>query len=163
MLIDVGLYWIAHLGHWSSEEMKIKYKVSSPIDTTGLALYVLSLTFGPNILACLSGYFGRSPLYIISYGIFLLFVLAAALVHSFQCFYVLRYFSGLFSSVATGEFSLSTKYTSIAADDFSVANFGGIVADLWDPHETEPGTSVFLWGSACKSPVFKLFLFLLTF
>jgi hypothetical protein len=76
---------------------------------------------------------------------------------------VLRILSGMISSVTIGESSVSMTYTGIRAYDFSVANFGGAIADLWNPHGTGPAMSVFLWGSTCKSPVFNLFFFQLTF
>jgi MFS family permease len=137
--------------------------VSSEIGTLGLSLYVLGLALGPIALAPLSEYFGRSPVYIISYGIFLLYLLGSALVQNLGGFLVLRILSGMLSSVTIGGSSVSTKYTGIRAYNFSVANFEGTIADLWDPHETGPAVSVFLWGSTCKSPVFNFFLFRLTF
>ena len=73
--------------------------MSSEVTTLGLSLYVLGLALGPMTLAPLSEYYGRSPIYIISYGIFLLFLMATALVQSLGGFLVLRIISGLFSSV----------------------------------------------------------------
>jgi MFS family permease len=128
-----------------------------------LSLYVLGLALGPIALAPLSEYFGRSPVYIISYGIFLLYLLGSALVQNLGGFLVLRILSGMLSSVNIGGSSVSTKYAGIQAYNFSVANFGGTIADLWDPHETGPAMSVFLLGSTCRSPVFNFFLFRLTF
>ena len=134
-------------------------------ETGGIVLEIESklLERGSMFLAPLSEYFGRSPVYIISYGIFLLYLLGSALVQNLGGFLTLRILSGMVSSVTIGESSVSTKDTGIRADDFSAANFGGTIADLWDPHDTGPAMSVFLWGSTCKSPVFNLFLFQLTF
>jgi MFS family permease len=141
----------------------MNFGIAYEVGTLQLSLYVLGLALGPMFLAPLSEYFGRSPVYIISYGIFLLYLLGSALVQNLGGFLTLRILSGMVSSVTIGESSVSTKDTGIRADDFSAANFGGTIADLWDPHDTGPAMSVFLWGSTCKSPVFNLFLFQLTF
>jgi hypothetical protein len=115
--------------------------------------------FGPVALAPLSECFEQSPVYIISYGIFFLYLLGSALAQSLEGFLVLRILSGMLSSVTIGESRVSMKYTGIRAYDFPVANFEGTIADLWNPHDTGPAMSVFLWGSTCKSPVSNLFLF----
>lgn len=57
-------------------------------------------------LAPLSEYFGRSPIYIVSYGIYLLFLLGTALVQNLGGFLVLRFLSGAFASVTIGIYPL---------------------------------------------------------
>lgn len=79
-------------------------------------------------------YYGRSPIYIISYGVFLFFVLGTALVHNLGGFLVLRFLSGWFSAV-------------------TIANFGGTIADIFEPHETGPAMSLFLWAATVGSPL----------
>ncbi|KZP32495.1 MFS general substrate transporter [Athelia psychrophila] len=91
--------------------------VSTEVATLGLSLYVLGLALGPMTLAPLSEYYGRSPIYITSYFLFLLFTLGTALVQNLGGFLVLRILAGIFSSV-------------------TIANFGGTIADLWEPHDT---------------------------
>ena len=78
-------------------------------------------------------YYGRSPIYIISYGIFLLFLAGTATVQTLGGFLALRIISGLFSSV-------------------TIANFGGTIADLFEPHETGIAMSLFLWAATFGSP-----------
>lgn len=99
----------------------------------GLSLYVLGLAMGPMTLAPLSEYFGRTLLYVVPYGIFLLFLLGTALVTDLGGFLVLRILSGMFASV-------------------TIANFGGTIADMWPRHEVGPPMSVFLWAAVCGSP-----------
>lgn len=115
------------------------FDVSAEIATLGLSLTVLGFAFGPMTLAPLSEYFGRSPIYIVSYGVYLFFVLGTALVDNVGGFLVLRFLSGWFAAV-------------------TIANFGGTIADLFDPHETGRAMSLFLWAATAGSP-FGYFLF----
>ncbi|KAK4938867.1 hypothetical protein LTR10_020773 [Elasticomyces elasticus] len=87
----------------------------------------------PMSLAPLSEYYGRTLLYVVPYGIFLLFVLGTALVDNLGGFLMLRLLSGLFASV-------------------TIANFGGTIADLWPRHQVGPAISLFLWAAVCGSP-----------
>lgn len=79
-------------------------------------------------------YYGRSPIYIASYGVYLFFVLGTALVQNLGGFLTLRFLSGWFSAV-------------------TIANFGGTIADLFEPHETGPAMSLFLWAATTGSPL----------
>jgi MFS family permease len=116
--------------------------VHPQIATLGLSLYVLGLAFGPMTLAPLSEYFGRRPVYIVSYGIFLLLLLGTSYVDHLAPFLVLRLFSGYFSST-------------------TISNFGGTIADLWHHHDTGPAMSWFLWAATGGSPTgFVLFSFI---
>ncbi|KAE8448794.1 hypothetical protein EG329_008796 [Mollisiaceae sp. DMI_Dod_QoI] len=114
-------------------EMEKMFGVSAEVGTLGLSLYVLGLALGPMTLAPLSEYLGRSPIYIVSYGIYLLFLVGTALVKNLGGFLVLRILSGMFAAV-------------------TIANFGGTIADLWDSHHTGPAMSIFLWAATCGSP-----------
>lgn len=110
------------------------FGVSSELGTLGLSLYVLGLALGPMSLGPLSEYYGRTPLYILPYGVFLLFLIGTALVQNIAGFLVLRFFSGLFASV-------------------TIANFGGTIADLWPREKVGPAMYVFLWAAVCGSPM----------
>ncbi|KAL5116198.1 hypothetical protein ACEQ8H_005863 [Pleosporales sp. CAS-2024a] len=93
-------------------------------------------------LAPLSEYFGRRPVYIVSYGIFLLLLLGTTYVESLAPFLVLRFFSGYFSST-------------------TISNFGGTIADLFHHHDTGPAMSWFLWAATGGSPTgFVLFSYI---
>ncbi|KAI9810821.1 MAG: hypothetical protein M1827_006028 [Pycnora praestabilis] len=146
----------------ASMEFSKDMHVSTEVATLGLSMYVLGLAFGPMALAPLSEvgsvhnilelaeertnaisptiqYFGRSPVYIIFYGIFLLFLVGTALVENLGGFLVLRILSGLFVGVTTA--------------CLPEANFGGTIADLFEPHDTGIAMSCFLWAATVGSPL----------
>lgn len=132
-LIDLTVSWAASGFSPVSEKFAEDFGVSSEVATLGLSLDVLGLAIGPMLQSSLSEYLGRSPIYIVSYGIFLLFLMATALVKSLGGFLALRFLSGLFSSV-------------------TVANFGGTIADLFVHDETGIPMSIFLWAATVGSP-----------
>jgi MFS family permease len=116
--------------------------VSAHVATLGLSMYIAGLAFGPMTLAPLSEYYGRRPVYIVSYGIFLLLLLATTYVENLGIFLFLRLCSGYFSST-------------------TISNFGGTIADLFHHHETGPAMSWFLWAATGGSPTgFVLFSFI---
>ncbi|EME85607.1 uncharacterized protein MYCFIDRAFT_41178 [Pseudocercospora fijiensis CIRAD86] len=100
----------------------------------GLSLYVLGLALGPMFIAPLSEYYGRTALYLIPYGIFLLFLAGTALVHNLVGFMILRLLSGTFASV-------------------TIANFGGTIADLFERDQVGPAMNIFLWAAVGGSPI----------
>ena len=69
----------------------------------------------------LSECYGRTTLYVLPYSIFLLFLLGTALVDHLGGFLVVRFLSGLLSSV-------------------TVAHFGGTIADRWPRHQVGPAS-----------------------
>ncbi|KAL9104570.1 MAG: hypothetical protein Q9163_000492 [Psora crenata] len=134
--IDLTVSWAASGFSPASMKFQEDFGVSTEVATLGLSLYVLGLAFGPMTLAPLSEvsqYYGRSPVYILSYAIFLAFLIGTATVRDLGGFLVLRLISGLFSSV-------------------TIANFGGTIADLFEPHETGIPMSLFLWAATFGSP-----------
>lgn len=132
-LVDLSVSWGASGFSPASMKFTKEFHVSAEVGVLGLSLYVLGLAFGPMTLAPLSEYYGRTLLYVVPYGIFLLFLLGTALVTNLGGFLVLRILSGLFASV-------------------TIANFGGTIADLWPRHQIGPAMSVFLWAAVCGSP-----------
>ena len=110
------------------------FEVSSEVATLGLSMTVWGFALGPMTLAPLSEYYGRSPIYIASYGTYLFFILGTALVKTLGGFLVLRFISGWFCAV-------------------TIANFGGTIADLFEPHATGIPMSLFLWAATVGSPL----------
>ncbi|KAF2256918.1 polyamine transporter [Trematosphaeria pertusa] len=142
MPIDLSVSWGASGFSPAAADFAKDMKVSHQIATLGLSMYVLGLAFGPMSLAPLSEYFGRRPVYVFSYGIFLLLLLGTTFVENLGAFLVLRLFSGYFSSV-------------------TISNFGGTIADLFHHHDTGPAMSWFLWAATGGSPTgFVLFSFI---
>jgi len=140
--IDLSVSWGASGFSPAAGDFARDVGVSPHVATLGLSLYVLGLAFGPMTLAPLSEYYGRRPVYIVSYGIFLLLLLATTYVETLAPFLILRLFSGYFSST-------------------TISNFGGTIADLFHHHDTGPAMSWFLWAATGGSPTgFVLFSFI---
>lgn len=140
--IDLTVSFAASGFSPASTKFSKDFGVSSEVATLGLSMTVWGFALGPMTLAPLSEYYGRSPIYIVSYGIFLLWVLGTALVQTLGGFLVLRFLSGWFCAV-------------------TIANFGGTIADLFEPHETGIPMSLFLWAATVGSPLgYFLFSFI---
>ncbi|KAI0179861.1 major facilitator superfamily protein [Hypoxylon sp. FL1284] len=131
--VDLSVSWGASGFSPASSSFRRDFDVSETVATLGLSLYILGLALGPMSLAPLSEFFGRSVIYIYSYGVFLLFLAGTAVVENVPGFMVLRFFSGLFAAV-------------------TIANFGGSIADMWPHHETGLAMSIYLWAATCGSP-----------
>ena len=117
ILVDLSVSWTASGFSPGSTEFSKEFGVSSEVATLGLSLTVLGFALGPMTLAPLSEYFGRSPVYIVVYGLFLLFLLGTALVQNLGGFLVLRLLAGLFCSVTIGEMTFFTADPAIAYED----------------------------------------------
>lgn len=140
--IDLSVSWGASGFSPVAGDFAKDVGVSPQVAVLGLSMYILGLAFGPMTLAPLSEYYGRRPVYIVSYGIFLLLLLGTAYVESLGPFLVLRAFSGYFAST-------------------TISNFGGTIADLYHHHETGTAMSWFLWAATGGSPTgFVLFSFI---
>ena len=140
--IDLSVSWGASGFSPAAGDFARDVGVSPQVATLGLSVYVLGLAFGPMTLAPLSEYYGRRPVYIVSYGIFLLLLLGTTYVEKLGPFLVLRLLSGYFSST-------------------TISNFGGTIADLFHHHDTGPAMSFFLWAATGGSPTgFVLFSFI---
>ncbi|KAF2798815.1 MFS general substrate transporter [Melanomma pulvis-pyrius CBS 109.77] len=140
--IDLSVSWGASGFSPAAHDFAKDMHVSKHTATLGLSMYVLGLAFGPMSLAPLSEYFGRRPIYVYSYAIFLLLLLGTSFTNSLALFLVLRTFSGYFSSV-------------------TISNFGGTIADLFHHHDTGHAMSLFLWAATGGSPTgFVLFSFI---
>lgn len=103
ILIDLSVSWGASGFSPASTKFGEDMGVSTEVSTLGLSLTVIGFALGPMTLAPLSEYFGRRPIYVVSYGISLLFLMASALVPNLGGFLVLRFLTGLFSSVTIGK------------------------------------------------------------
>jgi len=137
--IDLSVSWGASGFSPAAADFASDMGVSHQVATLGLSIYVLGLAFGPMSLAPLSEYFGRRPVYVYSYAVFLLLLLGTTFMESLAGFLVLRLFSGYFASV-------------------TISNFGGTIADLFHHHDTGPAMSWFLWAATGGSPTgFVLF------
>jgi MFS family permease len=79
---------------------------SKEVVTLGLSLYVLGLGTGPMFLAPLSEFYGRRPIYLISWAAFVIWLIPCAVAQNIQTLLVSRFLNGVcgsaFMSVAGG-------------------------------------------------------------
>lgn len=133
-LIDLTVSWGASGFSPAKDNFEDYFQIDNGVvGTLGLSLYVLGLALGPMSLAPLSEYYGRTLLYVLPYGTFVILLGCTALTQDLGVFFVLRIFSGAFASV-------------------TISNFGGSIADLWPRHQVGPAMSIFLWAAVCGSP-----------
>lgn len=101
-------------------------------------------------------YYGRSPVYIYAYFVYLCLLAASAVSTSLAVFLPVRLLSGYFASVTIGKkhFGVATlvAHSCTPVAKSSIANFGGTIADLYHPHDTGPAMSWYLWAATCGSP-----------
>jgi MFS family permease len=84
-------------------EFASDFETSSEIAVLPLTLYVIGLAFGSMIFAPLSEYYGRTPVYLVSFLGTALWLMATALVESVAGFMILRFITGLFCSASIGK------------------------------------------------------------
>ncbi|GCB20808.1 caffeine resistance protein 5 [Aspergillus awamori] len=99
----------------SAPQIQERFGVSSTAASLGLALYVLGYGIGPMIFSPLSEIpsVGRNPPYIITFLLFILFSIGAAVVNTFGGLLVLRFLQGFFGSpcLATGGASIGDVFS----------------------------------------------------
>ncbi|KAE9376074.1 MFS general substrate transporter, partial [Stipitochalara longipes BDJ] len=93
-----------------------EFHTSKEVVTLGLSLYVLGLGLGPMLLAPLSEFFGRRPIYLTSWAGFVVWLIPCAVAQNIQTMLVARFFNGMCGS----------GFMSVA---------GGTVGDLFNVHE----------------------------
>lgn len=82
-----------------------------------MSLYVLGYAIGPVLLAPLSEYFGRQPVYVVSWFCLFLFQLPLALAPNIGTILVCRFIAG-------------------CAGGAPLTNTGGSISDLWERNES---------------------------
>ncbi|PYH85722.1 MFS general substrate transporter [Aspergillus uvarum CBS 121591] len=99
----------------SAPEIQTRFDVSATAASLGLALYVLGYGIGPLIFSPISEIpsVGRNPPYIITFALFVIFTIGAAVVDTFGGLLVLRFLQGFFGSpcLATGGASIGDVYS----------------------------------------------------
>ncbi|KAF2765387.1 MFS general substrate transporter [Teratosphaeria nubilosa] len=125
-------------GGYSSaqDNVETRFGVSSEVATLGLSLYILGFAIGPMLLAPLSEYFGRSPVYICSWFILVIFQVPVAVAPNIATVLVCRLIQGFGGSAP-------------------LTNTGGTVSDLWERNES--GNAMMIYGlSSTFGPPFAL-------
>ncbi|KAI9757805.1 MAG: hypothetical protein M1815_006108 [Lichina confinis] len=87
-------------------QMTREFGCSRLVATLGLSLFVMGLGIGPMLLAPLSEFYGRRPIYLVSFVLFVVFLVPSAVARNIETMLVTRFFDGLagsaFLSVAGG-------------------------------------------------------------
>lgn len=115
-------------------EIQKEFHVSAEITTLALSLYVLGFAVGPVLLAPLSEYFGRQPVYVVSWFTLFLFQLPVALAPNIGTILVCRFIAGF-------------------AGGAPLTNTGGTVSDLWRRNESGGPMAVYGLSSTLGPPL----------
>jgi MFS family permease len=100
------------------------FSVSPTLATLGLSLYVFGFALGPLIWAPLSEVYGRRIIFVVSYTAFVAFSIGAVFAPSIAALLVLRFLASAFGAS-------------------TMANTGGIIADMFEKKERGLATGLF--------------------
>ncbi|KAJ5815351.1 hypothetical protein N7474_007128 [Penicillium riverlandense] len=93
-----------------------EFNCSQEVATLGLSFFIWGLGIGPLFLSPLSEFYGRRNIYLVSFSLFLIWLIPCAVAQNIQTMLVCRFFNGLAGSA----------FLSVA---------GGTVGDMFDRHE----------------------------
>ncbi|KAJ5585410.1 uncharacterized protein N7459_005210 [Penicillium hispanicum] len=93
-----------------------EFNSSQEVTTLGLSFFIWGLGVGPLFLSPLSEFYGRRNIYIVSFSLFLIWLVPCAVAKNIQTMIICRFFNGLAGSA----------FLSVA---------GGTVGDMFDRHE----------------------------
>ncbi|KAK8129275.1 major facilitator superfamily transporter [Apiospora kogelbergensis] len=90
-------------------QMNPEFGISTIVGTLGLSTFVLGIALGPLLMSPLSEFLGRRPIYLVSWGMFLIWLIPSAVAKNAATMLVARFFNGFagssFLSVAGGSVS----------------------------------------------------------
>ncbi|KAF2140952.1 uncharacterized protein K452DRAFT_229687 [Aplosporella prunicola CBS 121167] len=123
-------------GGYSSgqDDLIEEFHVSAEVGTVGLSMYILGFAIGPLMLAPLSEYFGRNPIYVVSWGLLVIFQIPLALAPNIGTVIVCRLIQGFFGSAP-------------------LTNTGGTVSDLWGRNECGNAMAIYGLSSTFGPPM----------
>ncbi|KAL2840900.1 polyamine transporter [Aspergillus pseudoustus] len=132
-MLNVITCWSA--GGFSSGATGIaeRFNVSTEVTTLCLSMYVLGFAIGPVLLAPLSEYYGRQPVYLVSWFVMCLFQLPLALAPNIGTIIVCRFIAGF-------------------AGGAPLTNTGGTVSDLWERNQSGWPMAVYGLSSTVGPP-----------
>ena len=99
-------------------QLQAEWGASEILCTLGLSLFVMGLGIGPMVLAPLSEFYGRQPIYAISLLMFVIWIIPCAVAQNIETMLVARFFNG----------AAGSAFLSVA---------GGTVADLFPKSEIQ--------------------------
>ncbi|KAM0553169.1 hypothetical protein ACHAPJ_007456 [Fusarium lateritium] len=97
-------------------QLMIHFNASQTLITAGISLYVLGFAVGPLFWAPLCEIYGRQIIFVISYGMYVVFSAACTADNGIATLLVLRFFCGTFGSSP-------------------LTNAGGVISDVFRPDE----------------------------
>ncbi|KAI9039329.1 MFS transporter [Aspergillus affinis] len=132
-MLNVVTCWCAGSISSGAPAIASEFGVSSEVTTLCLSLYVLGYAVGPVLLAPLSEYFGRQPVYVVSWFLLCLFQMPIALAPNIGTVLVCRFLAGL-------------------AGGAPLTNTGGSISDLWERNSSGGPMAVYGLSSTFGPP-----------
>ncbi|KAH9886328.1 major facilitator superfamily domain-containing protein [Xylariomycetidae sp. FL2044] len=119
-------------------QMNPEFGISDIVGTLGLSTFVLGISLGPLLMSPLSEFYGRRPIYLVSWALFLVWLIPSAVAHSVATMLVARFIDGFagssFLSVAGGTISdvfkrdeIQTPMTIISLSPFIGPSLGPLL------------------------------------
>ncbi|KAF6813831.1 major facilitator superfamily transporter [Colletotrichum sojae] len=99
-------------------QMDAEFGNSRIVSTIGLSVFVLGISLGPMFLSPLSEFYGRRPIYLVSWSMYVIWIIPSAVAKNIATMLVARFFDGLSGSAF-------------------LAVSGGTVSDLFARHELQ--------------------------
>ncbi|KAL6827721.1 major facilitator superfamily domain-containing protein [Trichoderma camerunense] len=105
-------------------QMEAEFHNVREISDLGLSTFVLGIAIGPMLLSPLSEFYGRRPIYLVSWTMYLIWLIPSAVAKNIATMVVVRFFDGLAGSA----------FLTVS---------GGTVGDLFARHELQLPMAVF--------------------
>ncbi|KAI1636614.1 major facilitator superfamily transporter [Biscogniauxia mediterranea] len=99
-------------------QMNPEFGISALVGTVGLSTFVLGISLGPLLMSPLSEFYGRRPIYLVSWTMFLIWLVPSAVAHNAATMLVVRFIDGFAGS----------SFLSVA---------GGTVSDVFKRHQIQ--------------------------
>ena len=97
-MCDTGRTCTASMYTSTYRQVTAEFNVPQLAVVGGLSLYVAGLGIGPLLLGPLSEFYGRRPIYLVSFSLFTLFLLPCALARHIAVMLVFRFLTGMAGS-----------------------------------------------------------------
>lgn len=78
--------------------MDVEFNTSRIVSTLGLSTFVLGISLGPMFMGPLSEFYGRRPIYLVSWAMYLIWIIPQAVAKNIATMIVARFFDGLAGS-----------------------------------------------------------------
>ncbi|KAM0277876.1 hypothetical protein ACHAQH_005508 [Verticillium albo-atrum] len=79
-------------------QMDAEFGSSRIVSTLGLSTFVLGISLGPMFLSPLSEFYGRRPIYLVAWSMYIIWIIPSAVAKNIQTMIVARFFDGLSGS-----------------------------------------------------------------